>query len=287
MKSLAIVVLSYNHPQLTESCLQSVLQVAPQRIPIYLYHNGSEVKHVQQLQKNFSENVHHIVSAENHGFSGGMNRAMAHAFQQHEWLLAITNDCELLRWGNVLGLQKPAMVAPLVYRKNKVDVDSVGAVIDPVHGKLRHLKKLSEVVQHINTDCFYIPGTVFFLHKEVFESLQGFDESLHTYWEDVDFSRRMRLQSYKPTVLWDFQFLHKVGKTCHKKPFYTNYLFHRNGWIVTRRWGRELLSNQQKIRREFYFLKKMLLRIFILLRHNRWADVGSLLRAYFQAWQRR
>ncbi len=59
------------------------------------------------------------------------------------------------------------------------------------------------------------------------------DESLHTYWEDVDYSARTYLKGYKIGVIKDLKILHRVGKTCHQKPFYTTFLFQRNKRIVS------------------------------------------------------
>src|SRR5690606_2360973 len=75
---------------------------------------------------------------------------------------------------------------------------------------------------------FYIPGTTFLAHQSAFEKVGGFDESLHTYWEDVDLSVRANRAGIHLGVAPQWEFLHKVGKTCHKDPFYTRHLFHRN-----------------------------------------------------------
>jgi GT2 family glycosyltransferase len=87
---------------------------------------------------------------------------------------------------------------------------------------------------------YYVPGTAFLLDRESWQKLahdgRAFDESLHTYWEDVDLSMRAHAEKVKVAPWPAVQLLHKVGKTCHRNPFYTRFLFQRNRRIVSRRY---------------------------------------------------
>ena len=53
----------------------------------------------------------------------------------------------------------------------------------------------------------------------------GFDESLGTYWEDVDFSCRARRAGFRLQVQENWRVQHKIRKTCGNDPHYTLLAF--------------------------------------------------------------
>ena len=220
MKS-CIVILSFNHPELTAKTIRSALKF---NMPIVLIHNGSEVRHIKRLKDEFCT-IDHFQLIKNIGFAGGVNCGLAYTFEKYDWILFLTNDTELMTIGEFPKL--PAFIAPLIFFRKVTKIDSKGGVFDPRIGKLMHLKNYESLTLKKH-NYFYVPGTAFIIHKEIFNEVGMFDEALHTYWEDVDFS--MRVHQAKKPIYYDgsFSLLHKVGKTCHDNPFYTTYLFKRN-----------------------------------------------------------
>jgi GT2 family glycosyltransferase len=77
----------------------------------------------------------------------------------------------------------------------------------------------------------YVPGTAFLIDHSSYQSLLQptfFDESYHTYWEDVDLSLKALSSGIKLSALPTWKLSHGIGKTCHKDRFYTSELFPRN-----------------------------------------------------------
>lgn len=218
----AILILSYNHPELTAKTVRSALAFS---LPIILIHHGSEVKNRDFLQKEF-QIIDHFVLVENKGWAFGMNEGLRYAFLKYDWLFVLTNDTEVLTLGDFP--MSPALVAPLIYFRKMTRVDSLGGIFTPHLGKLRHVRRQEELALLKKGQFFYVPGTAFLIHKDVFFALHGFDESLHTYWEDVDFSCRAQKMGISLLVDQNFSLTHKVGKTCHSNSFYTTYLYNRN-----------------------------------------------------------
>ncbi len=237
------LVLSYNHPELTKKCIQSIIDKLgeTEKIPIYLVHNGSEKTHILKLKDCFP-NISHLILSENLGYSGGVNFGLRECFKFFERIIFVTNDVEiqslprLHEWPNTSGFY-----APTIYFRKLEKIDSLGGIFIPYRLKLIHIK---------NNDIFvnllkkrrnkwiipYVPGSAFVLDREIYEKVGSMDEGLHTYWEDVDFSARVYLQNLNMGLIKDLSFLHRVGKTCHQKPFYTTYLFQRNRRIVSFRY---------------------------------------------------
>lgn len=224
--SYGLVVLSYNHPELTFRTIASVLRQGYPENQILLVHNGSEKKHVDFLLKQFSF-LQNLILEQNKGFSGGANAGLSHAFQFHPEVLFLTNDIEIISLPTSLNSNFDIATA-LIWKRNTNQVDSVMGGLNICTGSLTHFKSPVDYTSISEQHWIYPPGTAFSIKRDCFAQLGGFDESFHTYWEDVDLGVRARQSGFSighnPLV----QLKHKVGKTCHKDRFYTLYLFQRN-----------------------------------------------------------
>lgn len=237
--SFSAVLLSYNHPELTRQSLESLFSHFNPS-DIFLIHNGTEKQHIETLSVNFPK-INHIIMPENKGYSGGCNFGLKTAFQHFEWVYFFTNDTACVQIPKQLPM--PGFYAPIIYRathfhKPEKKIDSVGGYFIPKEKKLVHAKSENEFYESFNlkNTIPYVPGSAFLMHKTIFETVGGMDESLHTYWEDVDFSARSYQLGIKPAIATDFVLTHKGGRTCRKKPYYTNVLFQRNREIVCSRY---------------------------------------------------
>jgi GT2 family glycosyltransferase len=218
----ATVILSFNHPDLTERCVRSALEILPPET-IVLVHNGSEERWIHRQQKQFPQ-IHHLILKHNKGFTGGANAGLRKAFEQTAWVLFLTNDCKLLKTTNPP--QEPGFFAPLIWARKIGRIDSLGGVLDLQRAHLRHLKEPN--FKATAQERFYVPGTAFWMHRSVFERAEGFDEGLGTYWEDVDLSLKAAKLGLRLDIEPDTEILHGIGKTCHSSSHYTTYLYQRN-----------------------------------------------------------
>lgn len=221
-------ILSFNKTQLTNACLEQLLPLAQKRHePVVLIHNGSEPQNIEKLRATWPQ-VQHFMIPQNVGFSGGANRGLQYGFQYATWIFFHTNDTLTLVLPDKLP-DRPGLLAPKIYRRSTIRIDSIGGKGNMRSLELRHCHSESDF-RHLERDEFpYVPGTAFLIHREVFNSYGGFDEDYHTYWEDVDFSFRIwRCQPHFLDLISGWELIHKVGKTCHKNPFYTRHLFPQN-----------------------------------------------------------
>lgn len=230
MKSFGIVILSYNHPEHTAKCVNSVLKHIPVN-QVFLVHNGSTPKHQNLLIQMFPE-VRHILMTENKGFTGGANEGLKQAFQFYDHVLFLTNDTELIQLPKTIPDQLSSVV---VFRRNTDSVDSVMGEIQLPQGKLIHLKNDSEVKKQNQKNKYYVPGAAFWIPQRVFEKTKGFDERLHSYWEDVDLSLRCLQIGEELGFSEDTLVRHKIGKTTAGQEFYTYFLYQRNRKIVLKK----------------------------------------------------
>ncbi len=234
-------ILSYNHSEHTRNCIRSVLAVSPSS-RIYVIHNGTEPKQRALVQNEFpaSPILSHIIFDTNTGFSGGLNRGLAVLFESEDFVFVLTNDTEL---SDIPKNEIPKGVTiPLILNKRTKKVDSFGGYFQPAKGHIYHNKNLTTVFEDSKQRLTYIPGSAFLIDRNSFVATGGFWEDLGTYWEDVEWSQRLKT-AMRPLVLnSEFKLFHKIGKTCHKDSFYTTYLFQRNrlvvSWLYTGFWSR-------------------------------------------------
>jgi GT2 family glycosyltransferase len=226
-QNYSIVLLSFNHPDLTTKALESILKYyseAPQNV--ILVHNGSRPENTLRLQERF-RSVTHLVLPKNKGFSGGANAGLAKAFTQAKQVFFLTNDTEVLQLPTCFP-ESCDLMSPLIYKRQTTQIDSLMGVVETSQGHLKHLRTSNEISNLNSHEIIYAPGTAFGISKKCFELLNGFDESFHTYWEDVDLGVRAQKQGFRIQHSSEFQLRHKIGKTCHKDRFYTLYLYQRN-----------------------------------------------------------
>lgn len=216
----AIAILSYNHPEITSRCVESVLKIHSHE-NIFLTHNGSHPDFVSQLKNKFPQ-VQHLHCAVNKGYSGGVNFTLNQVFEKFERILFLTNDIELL---NIHAAPDFEFASIKILKRNTTQIDSLLGEVHPSKGQLSHIKDLNQIK---NNDMTYIPGTAFWISAQTFKTVGLIDESFHTYWEDVDFSFRARKAQIKLEIDHLTVCKHKIGKTCHKNRFYTYELYQRN-----------------------------------------------------------
>lgn len=281
---MRVVILSYNHPELSARVTRSALQFfKPEQI--HLVHNGSDEHWVRLLKEQYP-NINHLVQKSNTGYSGGANLGLKEAFQFSEWVLFLTNDCELLKNVTDATKHKPGIYSPHIYARKVGRTDSLGGGFDFLRTKLTHFKSSQDFENYSeNSQGFtYVPGTAYLIHRMAFEQLNGFDESYGTYWEDVDFSFRAHQAKIKIGYAKDIEILHGVGKTCHKHKHYTLYLYQRNRLRFHRKYSKEVSPNiLVRIAARYYLLESHFHIIRHLFRQKRWQDFALFRKAFKDA----
>jgi GT2 family glycosyltransferase len=230
--NFSLVILSYNHPEITSRCVSSALKFLPSE-KIILAHNGSDRNHIENLKNQFPT-LTHWEFFPNRGYSGGVNAALNKAFEGFEWVFLLTNDTQIEKWNFDVQSLSPGLYSPMVWMKNKKSIDYTGGFFDARRAHLVHLKNFE--IEMKTAQYPYIPGTAFLVSRDVFEKLGPLDESLHTYWEDVDFGARASKEKISFGLLKGIEIIHYGRKTTRKDPLYSRYLFRRNRMKVSWRY---------------------------------------------------
>lgn len=259
----AVAVLHYNKIRLTRRCLDSLGRagLAPERI--ICLDNGSMRDVARDLAREYPDIQHHRLE-KNRGFSGGFNAALTRVFADGaDVCVFLTNDTvfhggadrHLVR---AVAKNNAGMAAPCIrYLSNPDAIDSLGAYFDAETASLAHYHR-QDLPPILVPDRDYIPGTALAVTRDAFMTLGGADESYHTYWEDVDMCFRAHAAGIPLVRVPGAQIDHGVGQTCHKKPFYTMYLFQRNRLTFCRRHltGKVLARAERLIRADWTGMRR-------------------------------
>ncbi len=228
-----IGILSFNKKNITKRCVDSVLNSGYDPDSVFLLHNGSDNTVKRELELQYPS-INHKSVTENRGYSGGFNDLMRWIFSSGgNSVLFLTNDTIIIEDTLEKCLKtyhetKTGIIIPTIYYIKYPDkIDSSGGFFDISRATLSHYHE-EKLPLFLKPERDYVPGTAFWITKDIFLATGGMDESYHTYWEDADLSFRCHESDIKIARSHGAKIFHGVGQTCHKKPLYTTFYFQRN-----------------------------------------------------------
>lgn len=219
--SLAILILNWNGWDYTCACLKSLDRSGFPPEDIIVVDNGSNDGSSQKIQKQFPrvQLMSHPVNA---GFTGGNNLGMREALNQgYDYIMLLNNDTEVCPgfWKPLLtemrSSPKTAAVQPLIYfLRPKSKVWNAG-------GKYVSWLGISQTIRNTKGNGVYrtdwITGCAILVRASVLNEIGLLDEHYFAYFEDVDWSLRMRNGGYELKVVADSTIYHEAGAASKQK----------------------------------------------------------------------
>jgi GT2 family glycosyltransferase len=252
---ILVISVNWNSGQMLSNCVNSVLNFGEYYVEKFIIvDNGSKDHSVDILPNN--DLIHYIRVLDNLGFGKACNLGAQQS--QAEYLLFLNPDAAVFpnTLEKVLAYMQDLAHADVGICGIQL-IDESGHVsrscarFPTPWGFVAHAFGLDKVFPrigyfmaewaHDNTrDVEHVIGAFYMVRREVFDSLNGFDERFFVYLEDLDFSYRARQAGWRSVYLADTQAFHAGGGT----------------------------SNQIKARRLFYSLRSRLLYAF---KHFSWS----------------
>ncbi|WP_154852335.1 glycosyltransferase family 2 protein [Cyclobacterium xiamenense] len=248
--SIAIVLLNWNGWAFTRPCLESLRLSGFAMEHIIVVDNGSEDGSADEIQRSFPT-VQLIRNPINTGFTGGNNAGIqAASAQGYAFVLLLNNDTEVSA-----GFWKPLLeemdrypdtgaVQPLIYfLHDKTKIWNAG-------GRYLSWLGISQTSYSLPGKAPYstdwITGCAFLVRSAVLEEVGLLDERYFAYFEDVDWSLRIRKRGYRLKVVPESVIFHEAGaasktKQPGKEGFLNptiHYLNVRNQLFHLRKYGR-------------------------------------------------
>lgn len=233
---VSIIVLNWNNYEDTAECLESINILSYPNYDIVLVNNGSRDGSGQRLEEEFTD-ITTIHTSENLGFAGGMNTGIKYALDQDSDLVWLLNNDVIIQDDDCLeNLVKDinqneqiGMLSPLV--RHYPDTDTIWFAqgkIDWATGDGRHNIDYPNDAMSTSKIIYneYIPFCSVLIRTDIFDSVGLLPESYFFYFEDADFSLRVRKKGYKLATDTDTEIYHKVGhSTTQLTPVKLYYLY--------------------------------------------------------------
>jgi GT2 family glycosyltransferase len=205
---ISIVIPTLNGYALLEKTLKVLFRTQPGFIfEVIVVDNDSRDDTVRKLKRNFPE-VKCISLFSNKGFTGAVNAGVREA--TGKYILILNNDC-VIQTADIKKMflfltKNPKYIAtqPVIYTTHRT-IEQIGYVVDLVKAKAHVIKDLSydfskwddQKEPFARRKVFGLSATCLLIERSVFLKLGMFDESFHSYLEDVDVCIRLVKNNYR------------------------------------------------------------------------------------------
>lgn len=243
MKKIAVVILNWNGAKLLEQFLPSVIAFSNEAT-IYVADNASTDDSIEVIQNQFPL-VKIIQNTDNFGFAKGYNEALK--FVEEEYYALVNSDIEVTEnWLapilNIFETQaETAIIQPkLLDFKKKSHFEyagGAGGFIDQFgypfcRGRIFDTVEEDKNQYDDEIDIFWATGACFFIRKEVYRKLNGFDDDFFAHQEEIDLCWRAFNLGYKAKYLSKSIVYHVGGATLNEGKPRKTFLNFRNSLLM-------------------------------------------------------
>lgn len=217
---VSVFVLYYKNDSYSETlaCIESLRESNYQNIELICVNNGLEAGFNKDIDKIWP-NAKHIKLNKNTGFTGGNIEALKHA----------TGDIALLLNNDAI-IHPEAVVNAVSIFKSSPDIGIVGGKIFTLsdnHPPLRESNPF-HTYQKINpfgaeaitsnfdpviADVDSVSGSMFFIRREVIDSIGFLDDRFFAYYEETDLAARAQLANWRVVYSSNIKLWHKDAST--------------------------------------------------------------------------
>ena len=201
---VSIITINYNNTQVTLELLLSIKECTYKNLHVIVVDNGSDENPASLISEKFSD-VEVIRSEVNLGFSAGNNLGCRYA--KGEYIFFVNNDT-LFAENVIEELIKPfseiddlAIVSPkMIYYESPNIIQYAGST------EINSLTGRNEVVGkgQVDNDQLFKSGLTFFAHgaalfikKSILNKIGSFPDIFFLYYEEIDYSYKIRQAGYK------------------------------------------------------------------------------------------
>lgn len=222
--TLSIIILSYNTSELTKRCIESLLklygnELSKNIIEIIILDNASTDESVTRIKEEIkkAKNIYLFESKKNVGFSKGNNTAAKKA--KGAYLLFLNSDTQVKEKG---------FLQMVEYIKQRQRIGILGGNLlnsdgsmQPSTGVFYNIWNVPFLLFGLEKIGFgrgspskisqvdWVSGACMLIKKDLFDTMNGFDERLFMYMEDMDFCFRAKKLGFKTFFYPNAIIIHK------------------------------------------------------------------------------
>ena len=243
MKKIAVVILNWNGAKLLEQFLPSVIEHSDVAT-IYVVDNASTDSSIEVLKTKFPS-VNIIQNDGNYGFAKGYNVALQQV--EEDYYALVNSDVEVTEgWLSPIltvfdkELNVSIIQPKILDYKNKEYFEYAGAAggfIDQ-YGYPFCRGRIFDTIEKDNgqyddeTEIFWASGACFFIRKEIYRKLNGFDCDFFAHQEEIDLCWRAFNMGYKAKYTSKSVIYHIGGATLKESNPKKTFLNFRNSLLM-------------------------------------------------------
>ncbi len=237
MTKVFIVILNFNEWQDTIECVKSLNKIKPDgkfEVEVLVIDNASSNDSVEKLNGQLSSATL-LKNPKNLGFSGGCNEGARYALKNGANYVVFLNNDTIVEPNFISELlsatknEDVGAAVPKIYfergyefHKSRYKKDELGKVIwyaggkmdwDNLIGKNIGVDEVDQGQFDIKMETDLATGCCFMIRSDVLENVGLFDDRYFLYYEDADFSQRMRRAGYKIIYEPDAKVWHKNAES--------------------------------------------------------------------------
>ena len=198
---VAVIIVNWKKYDITSSCIESILNSTNSNFKIILVDNESDNKKVKNFK--YKNEIEIIQNKKNEGFSKANNIGIDYALKNnYDYTILINNDTiveknlieVLLKTAQAKNL---SVVQPLILKYNSKVIWNAGGRINYFFGNFITRKKVGNSLNSSHELTEWLTGCCCLFKTKIFKEIGKLDESFFAYYEDVDFSLRLKKHGYK------------------------------------------------------------------------------------------
>ncbi len=206
-KKIAIIIINWKKYDLTLNCIDSVLKSSYKNFKIILIDNEAQNSFPDEINK--SEQIKIIKNENNEGFSKANNQGIKYSIKHgFDYVLLLNNDTlikndlidSLIQQSSTLN-QK--IIQPLILNYDGSKIWNAGGKINNFFGTFQILEKGKgfKNFKRNRTYTDWFTGCCVLIKVEIFNHVGYFDERFFAYYEDVDYSIRLKKMGYSIALM--------------------------------------------------------------------------------------
>lgn len=253
--SLAIIIVSWNSYEVTAPCLESLRQLEYSDFEVIVVDNGSNDNSLEKFRSNFPE-VTLLSNKENMGFTGGNNTGIQYALDKDKDLIMLLNNDTVVtkEFATILvkrlsnSLDIGAIQPKIMYNQERDIIWNAGGILNEFFllTKPIGLDEKDKGQYDEPREIDWVTGCCFLVRSNVVKEIGLLDQKFFIYYEDSDWSLKIRKRGYKLWYEPNSLIYHEVGMSNRNRkghnegnisPF-TRYQIIRNHLFMVRRYSR-------------------------------------------------
>ena len=206
-KKVAVIIINWKKYDYTLNCIDSVLKSSYKNFKIILIDNESQNSFPEKINK--SEKIQIIKNENNEGFSRANNQGIKYSLNNgFDYVLLLNNDT-LIKNDLIDSLIQQSItlnqkiIQPLILNYDGTKIWNAGGKINNIFGTFETLKK-GKSFKNFKSDknlTEWFTGCCVLIKLEIFNHVGYFDERFFAYYEDVDYSIRLKKMGYSIALM--------------------------------------------------------------------------------------